>query len=171
MHLLVRLQQTRQCHDDAGNASHGTQRAGQYRSRHWGQQRQQRCRRHGQASELDVWRALFALRMWTRMKSFYETLEVSPHASPRVIRAAYRCLAQHHHPDKNRDAEDAGQRLACINQAYAVLSDPQSRHAYDLVQGIHGAWEERRGHAVSPQLGPLPQRPPSSRPFGFRPLD
>jgi curved DNA-binding protein CbpA len=34
------------------------------------------------------------------MKSPYETLEVSPHASPSVIQAAYRCLAKRHHPDK-----------------------------------------------------------------------
>jgi DnaJ-class molecular chaperone len=106
------------------------------------------------------------------MKSLYETLEVSPHASHDVIRAAYRCLAQHDHPDKNLDSETAGQWMSNINRAYAVLSDIQKRQAYDLSLGIGQKFHERRGLGVltkaqrqSPDEGPL-----TDRPFAFRPL-
>lgn len=66
----------------------------------------------------------------------YDTLEVSPTASPEVIRAAYKSLMQRHHPDKNPDktpanAATAG-RAALLAQAYGVLSDPEQRSAYDL---------------------------------------
>lgn len=107
------------------------------------------------------------------MTSFYETLEVSPRASNSVIRAAYRCLAQHHHPDKNPDANDASQRLASINEAYAVLSDPSKRLTYDHRLALTGASEERRGFGTTRHLKREPGQgsAPSSRPFVFRPLE
>jgi DnaJ-class molecular chaperone len=64
--------------------------------------------------------------------TLYETLEVSPQASPSVIRPAYRCLAQHHHPEKHLNSGDAGQRLAMINFAYSVLADPVKRRRQDV---------------------------------------
>lgn len=69
------------------------------------------------------------------MESFYETLEVTPHANHVVIQAAYRCLDQHGHPDKNLDSEDAGQWMSSLNHAYAVVSDLVKRQEYDLSQG------------------------------------
>jgi DnaJ-class molecular chaperone len=106
------------------------------------------------------------------MKTLYETLEVSPLASDSVIRAAYRCLAQRHHPDKNRHSEDAGQRLAGINCAYAVLSDPVKRLDYDLRLGIPQGFVERRGHTAMPSAPRVPRTAGSAefRPFAFRPL-
>jgi molecular chaperone DnaJ len=107
------------------------------------------------------------------MDSFYETLEVSPRASTSVIRAAYRCLAQQHHPDKNPDCEDAGRHLTRINHAYAVLSDPVKRQHYDRHRHMGQAVDERRGHgapAAAAQDG-HGKAAPTSRPFGFRPLD
>ncbi|MFM9970168.1 MAG: J domain-containing protein [Burkholderiales bacterium] len=62
----------------------------------------------------------------------YEALEVSRTASQAVIRAAYRSLMQHYHPDKNPDNKAAGDRAALIVQAYEVLSDDAKRAAYDL---------------------------------------
>jgi DnaJ-class molecular chaperone len=102
------------------------------------------------------------------MTSLYETLEVSPHASAIVIRAAWRSLAQHYHPDKNPDVEDAGQRLMHINRAYAVLSDPVKRIDYDLQQGIAEVVSERRGNGASSPLHR--QKQWTSRTFVFRPL-
>ena len=77
--------------------------------------------------------------------SLYETLEVSPQASPSVIRAAYRCLAQQHHPDKHLNSDAAGQRLAQINFTYSVLADPLQRRGYDIRERIDAAFVERRG--------------------------
>lgn len=107
------------------------------------------------------------------MKSFYETLEVSPSASDIVIRAAYRCLSQHAHPDKNPDLEDAGQRMLSINRAYSVLSNLEKRKEYDLSQGISQSFFERRGNgSISPaNRTSRSKMPPTSRPFAFRPLD
>lgn len=107
------------------------------------------------------------------MKSLYETLEVSPRASNIVIRAAYHSLAQHDHPDKNPDDEDAGQRMSNINRAYAVLSDREKRQEYDLSQGITEDFSERRGlgSVSAAQHQPSGNEPPTDRPFAFRPLD
>ena len=106
------------------------------------------------------------------MTSLYETLEVSPRASTFVIRAAYRCLAQQGHPDKNPDAQAAGQRMTTLNRAYAVLSNTEKREAYDLSQGIASGRGERRGVRAG---SPAPSKSrggalPNTRPFAFRPL-
>jgi curved DNA-binding protein CbpA len=74
------------------------------------------------------------------MHTHYDNLKVSRTAPPEVIRAAYKVLAQRHHPDVNPSA-DAERVMRLLNQAYAVLSDPQQRHAHD-------AWIEEQliGH-------------------------
>lgn len=106
------------------------------------------------------------------MKSFYEMLEVSPHASSAVIRAAYRCLAQHDHPDKNPASEDAIQRMTNINRAYAVLADAAKRKAYDLSQdNAQGICERRSLNSMSPDGHQSNgDGAHTSRPFAFRPL-
>ena len=67
--------------------------------------------------------------------SHYEVLEVSPKASPEVIRAAYRSLMQRYHPDKNPGNAGIAEKAARIAQAYDVLSDPGRRAAYDSSLG------------------------------------
>jgi curved DNA-binding protein CbpA len=67
--------------------------------------------------------------------SHYDVLEVSPNASPEVIRAAYRSLMQRYHPDKNPGKADIAERAARIAHAYDVLSDPGKRAAYDVRLG------------------------------------
>ena len=70
------------------------------------------------------------------MSSFtdhYQVLGLSPQAEDVVIVAAYRALASRYHPDKftGPDATIAHRRMAQINAAYAVLSDPAQRQALD----------------------------------------
>ena len=105
--------------------------------------------------------------------TLYELLEVSPHASAQVIRAAYRCLAQSNHPDKNCGSATASARQAQINLAYSVLSDPIQRQRYDQRLGAQQASEiERRGGELTPRAhakAPA-DAPPVSRAFAFRPL-
>ena len=43
----------------------------------------------------------------------YQVLQVTPDAEPEVIRAAYRALAQKHHPDAGGTQE----RMAALNHA------------------------------------------------------
>jgi len=59
----------------------------------------------------------------------YRLLQVRRDASPGVISAAYRRLMKDAHPDRGGDAERAKQ----LNAAYATLSDPALRRAYDAV--------------------------------------
>ena len=63
-------------------------------------------------------------------RDFYEILGVPRSASQEEIQQAYRTLARAYHPDVNADpaAED---RFKDISEAYAVLSDPQTRRRYD----------------------------------------
>lgn len=103
--------------------------------------------------------------------TLYEILEVSPRASTEVIRAAYRCLAQHHHPDKNPGDAIANERLAQINHAYAVLSNPLKRQNYDRGLGLDHGFVERRGVRARGNFGAAAAGHQSgARPFGFRPL-
>ena len=62
----------------------------------------------------------------------YDVIGVSSTASADVIRAEYRRRAALLHPDRNPGfREEATARLAELNAAYAILSDPETRARYD----------------------------------------
>lgn len=106
--------------------------------------------------------------------SLYDVLEVSQRACAPVVKAAYRSLAQAHHPDKNSGTEASGDRLAEINHAYSVLSDPVRRLNYDRTLGLRNDIVERRGVRTTSRgagVGGFSAGHNTSRPFGFRPLD
>ncbi len=67
--------------------------------------------------------------MTEERRNLYRILHVQPEAPAEVIRASYRTLMStlKAHPDLGGDNEAA----ARINEAYAVLSDPARRAAYD----------------------------------------
>jgi excisionase family DNA binding protein len=64
-------------------------------------------------------------------RSHYTTLELGPEATQREIRAAYRRLARATHPDGNEGDQHLERRFKRISRAYAILSDPKRRQAYD----------------------------------------
>lgn len=101
----------------------------------------------------------------------YEILEVSPNARPAVIRAAYRCLVQQYHPDRNSADPDAGARMSLINHAYSVLADPQQRARYDKKMGIRVTERRGSGIASNPAKADTGDGSPNLRPFAFRPLE
>jgi curved DNA-binding protein CbpA len=72
-------------------------------------------------------------------QDYYTTLGVERTASAREIKNAYRELAFKHHPDRNRDNPDAVNAMKAVNEAYAVLSNPQKRQTYDALQNQYGA--------------------------------
>jgi DnaJ-class molecular chaperone len=72
-------------------------------------------------------------------KDYYDILGLKKDANPKEIREAYRRLALLHHPDRNKDNPDAAARMKEINEAYAVLSDPQKRQEYDVLRQAYGA--------------------------------
>ncbi|MER7817364.1 DnaJ C-terminal domain-containing protein [Streptomyces sp. NPDC096153] len=63
-------------------------------------------------------------------RDYYDVLGVGRGASPDEIQAAFRKLARRHHPDVNKEPE-AEERFREINEAYGVLSDPDTRRRYD----------------------------------------
>jgi molecular chaperone DnaJ len=71
------------------------------------------------------------------LRDHYDVLGVSRGASADEIKAAFRRLAQQHHPDKNPGDPRAALRFKEINASYQVLSDPQRRAMYDRFG--HGA--------------------------------
>jgi molecular chaperone DnaJ len=65
-------------------------------------------------------------------RDFYAVLGLLRTAEPVVVKAAYKALAQRYHPDRfPGDADFAKSRMADLNEAYRVLSNPQRRQAYD----------------------------------------
>lgn len=57
----------------------------------------------------------------------YATLGIKPTATPEQIKAAYRKKSRENHPDHGGSTE----AMAAVNDAYAVLSDPERRAIYD----------------------------------------
>ncbi|KAG5178115.1 hypothetical protein JKP88DRAFT_270573 [Tribonema minus] len=65
--------------------------------------------------------------------SYYECLGVPKDVDDKALTRAYRKLALKHHPDKNppEKKDQAEAKFKEISEAYAVLSDPDKRRAYD----------------------------------------
>jgi preprotein translocase subunit Sec63 len=82
-------------------------------------------------------------------KNHYDTLRLERHASPQRVRDAYRRMAQRFHPDKHQGSGDAAALMAQINEAYAVLSDPAGRAAYDASLQPRGVPEAARARVAA----------------------
>jgi curved DNA-binding protein CbpA len=66
--------------------------------------------------------------------NYYQVLGLSPEATEKEIKSAYRTLAKVWHPDKNK-AENARAQFIVITEAYQILSDENLRPIYD--QKLH----------------------------------
>lgn len=77
-------------------------------------------------------------------RTLYETLMLHPSATAEVITAVYRVLAKQYHPD--RAGPGAEGRMAAINEAHAILSNPDKRARYDASIGLK---QGKEGHATT----------------------
>lgn len=90
---------------------------------------------------------------------FYELLGVSRSASPEEIKRAYRREIARYHPDRfvnagPEDLEYARRRSQLLTEAYATLSNPSARSAYNL---------DRRRRSTRKPPRPTPPPPPTQR--------
>ena len=78
-------------------------------------------------------------------KDYYQILGVARDATAADIKKAYRKLARRYHPDVSKEA-DAAARMAEVNEANTVLSDPEKRAAYDALgrEAPHRAGQDFR---------------------------
>lgn len=78
-------------------------------------------------------------------RDYYEILGIGRDASQDQIKSAFRNLARQYHPDVNPEP-DAEEKFKEINEAFAILSDPEKRAAYDRyghagVSGNGSQWD------------------------------
>ena len=66
-------------------------------------------------------------------RDYYEVLGLQKGASDNDIKKAFRKMAMKYHPDKNPGDKVAEEKFKEINEAYAVLSDPEKKEKYDRV--------------------------------------
>ena len=83
-------------------------------------------------------------------RDYYATLDVPRTASQADIKTAFRRLARKHHPEVNKTDPSAEARFKEVNEAYAVLGEPDKRKAYDA---LGSDWEAYQRAGPSPTGG------------------
>ena len=73
----------------------------------------------------------FNVQVSGQESNLYTVLEVSVSSSVEEIKASYQRLALIHHPDKSKD-ENAAETFRNVLEAWRILSDVETRAAYDL---------------------------------------
>ena len=72
-------------------------------------------------------------------RDYYDVLGVAKDCDGKALKSAYRKLAMKYHPDQNAGNADAEAKFKEVGEAYAVLSDPEKKAAYDRFG--HAAFE------------------------------
>lgn len=76
-----------------------------------------------------------------KFQDYYKTLGVARDATQDDIKKSYRKLARKYHPDVSK-LPDAEAKFKELNEANAVLSDPEKRTAYDQMGSNYQAGQE-----------------------------
>ncbi len=97
-------------------------------------------------------------------RDYYQILGVPRTASQAEVKKAFRKLAREHHPDRNPNDAGAEKRFKDVNEAHAVLADPEKRKQYDL---MGASWEQyQRAGGGRPGADPFGPGGPFAD-FGF----
>ena len=72
------------------------------------------------------------------VQDHWQVLGLEPGADQASLKRAFRDQARRWHPDLNGNDPRAEERFKRINEAYAVLSDPQRRRAWEAGEGADG---------------------------------
>ena len=80
-------------------------------------------------------------------KNYYKTLGVDRKADESQIKKAYRKLARKCHPDVNPNDSTAAVKFSNLNEAYEVLSDPEKRQKYDV---LDSRWQSHQRSGGQP---------------------
>ena len=97
--------------------------------------------------------------MNSNQQTYYDLLDVHPSASAIEIRRAYRELSKKYHPDTTTlTRAKATVKFQALNEAYAAISNPERRLAYDL----------EIGYSRVVVIQPTSFHPISSRPDNYR---
>ena len=64
-------------------------------------------------------------------RDYYEILGINKDASQSEIKKSFRSLARKYHPDKNPDNPESEIKFKEVQEAYAILSDPNEKRKYD----------------------------------------
>ncbi len=72
-------------------------------------------------------------------RDYYEILGIDESTDSDRIKDSYRKLALKFHPDRNGGNAEAAEKMKAINEAYAVLSNPQKRLEYDAMKHQYGS--------------------------------
>jgi molecular chaperone DnaJ len=64
-------------------------------------------------------------------RDYYEVLGVDRKATEKELKNAFRSKARKFHPDKNPDDPEAEKKFKEVQEAYAILSNPDERQNYD----------------------------------------
>ncbi len=93
-------------------------------------------------------------------EDFYALLGLRPGASVQAVRRAYRDLSKLYHPDTTElESAIATVKFQALNEAYATLSSPEKRLAYDY----------KVGYSRLSVMQPLSQNAPSAK--AYNPTD
>jgi len=115
------------------------------------QQSQQQQRRERKQQQQQQWHQQQQQAPKQKVRDYYAILSVKRGASKREIKKAYHAAAKRWHPDKNRAEgqearlEKAERNFKLIARAYEVLSDPDTRAAYDRGENVDDPkWAQRQ---------------------------
>ena len=103
----------------------------------------------------------------------WSVLGLEPGADPQALKRAFRQQARRWHPDLNGNDPHAEEQFKAVNEAYAVLSDPQRRQQWE--QGLDSSQAAAAGldpfahgfpdfHDYVEELFGLPRRRPVEEP-------